>query len=124
MEMISTKRAPAAIGPYSQAVKSGNMVYTSGQIALIPETGEFLNGDIQTQTRQVLSNLKAVLEAAGSSTGRVVKTTCYLKNMSDFAAFNELYAEHFAHKPARSCIEAASLPKGALVEIEAVAESV
>jgi 2-iminobutanoate/2-iminopropanoate deaminase len=124
MEYIATDRAPAAIGPYSQAVKSGNMVYTSGQIALVPETGEFLDGDIRVQTRQVLSNLKSVLEAAGSGMERVVKTTCYLKNISDFAMFNEIYAEFFAsHKPARSTIEAAALPKGALVEVEAVAQA-
>jgi 2-iminobutanoate/2-iminopropanoate deaminase len=122
MQTISTKLAPAAIGPYSQAVISGEMIYTSGQIALVPETGEMLDGDVQAQTRQALNNLKAVLEAAGSDIGCVVKTTCFLKNIEDFVIFNNIYAEYFSHKPARSCIEAAALPKGALVEIEAIAE--
>jgi 2-iminobutanoate/2-iminopropanoate deaminase len=122
MQTISTKLAPAAIGPYSQAVISGDMIYTSGQIALVPDTGEMLDGDVQAQTRQALDNLKAVLEAAGSDIGCVVKTTCFLKNIEDFVIFNNIYAEYFSHKPARSCIEAAALPKGALVEIEAIAE--
>ena len=123
MQKISTELAPSAIGPYSQAIKSGNMIYTSGQIALIPETGEMLYGTIADQTRQVLSNLEAVLKAAGSSLEKVVKTTCYLTQMNNFATFNEVYAEYFAHKPARSCVEASALPKGALVEIEAIAEA-
>ncbi|MCL2053237.1 MAG: RidA family protein [Oscillospiraceae bacterium] len=123
MQKVSTKSAPAAIGPYSQAVKSGNMVYTSGQIALKPETGEFLDGDVKAQAVQLLENLKAVLEAAGSGLEKVVKTTCYLKSIDDFSAFNEVYAEYFKHQPARSCIEAANLPRGALVEVDAIAEN-
>ena len=122
MRKISTERAPGAIGPYSQAIVSGSMVYTSGQIALVSETGMLVDGNVQAQTRQALDNLKAVLEAAGSGLEKVVKTTCYLVQMEHFAEFNEVYAEYFAHRPARSCIEAAALPKGALVEVEAIAE--
>ena len=124
MKKISTTNAPAAIGPYSQGIISGNLIYTSGQIALIPETGEMLDANVQAQTKQLLENLKAVLEAAGSSLDHVIKTTCFLQNMSDFAAFNEVYAEYFPHKPARSCVAAAALPKNALVEVEAIAEVV
>ena len=122
MEKIETAKAPAAIGPYSQAMASGSLIYTSGQIPLDPETGEFVQGGIEAQTEQVIKNLAAVLAAAGSDLGKVVKTTCFLQNMSDFAAFNGVYEKHFTGKPARSCVAAAALPKGALVEIEVVAE--
>ena len=122
MEKIETAKAPAAIGPYSQAMAVGNLIYTSGQIPLVPETGEFVQGGIQEQTQQVIKNLAAVLEAAGSDLTKVVKTTCFLQNMSDFAAFNGVYEKHFTGKPARSCVAVAALPKGALVEIEVIAE--
>ena len=122
MVKIETAKAPAAIGPYSQAMVSGNLIYTSGQIPLVPETGEFVPGGIEAQTEQAIKNLAAVLEAAGSDLTKVVKTTCFLQNMSDFAAFNGVYEKHFTGKPARSCVAVAALPKGALVEIEAVAE--
>ena len=122
MKQIHTNRAPAALGPYSQAVVSGGLCFTSGQIALSPETGEIVGADIETQTRQVLENLCAVLAAAGTSAERVVKTTCYLADMADFAAFNAVYAEYFPGKPARSCVAVKDLPRSALVEVEAVAE--
>lgn len=121
MKIIYTEKAPAAIGPYSQAVAVNGLVYTSGQIALDPKIGTLAGDTIEAQTEQVLQNLKAVLEAAGSGLENVVKTTCFLQRMSDFAAFNAVYEKHFTGKPARSCVEAAALPKGALVEIEAVA---
>jgi len=121
MQMIQTPNAPQAIGPYSQAVKVNGMVFTSGQIALTP-AGEMLGNDVVAQTRQVLANLSAVLEAAGSSLGRVVKTTIFLDNMDDFATVNAIYAEAFGdHKPARSTVAVKTLPKNALVEIDAVA---
>ena len=122
MKQIHTNRAPAALGPYSQAVVSGGLCFTSGQIALSPETGEIVGEDITTQTRQVLENLCAVLAAAGTSTEKVLKTTCYLADIADFAAFNAVYAEYFPGKPARSCVAVKDLPRGALVEVEAVAE--
>ncbi len=122
MEKIFTQQAPAAIGPYSQAVRTGNLVYTSGQIPIDPATGAIGASDITGQTEQVMKNLQAVLEAAGSSPDRAVKTLCFLKNMDDFAAFNEVYARYFTGKPARSCVAVAALPKGALVEVEVVAE--
>ena len=122
MKQIHTDRAPAALGPYSQAVVSGGLCFTSGQIALSPETGEIVGEDITTQTRQVLENLCAVLAAAGASPETVVKTTCYLADIADFAAFNAVYAEYFPGKPARSCVAVKDLPRGALVEVEAVAE--
>ena len=122
MEKIFTQQAPAAIGPYSQAVRMGNLVYTSGQIPIDPATGAIESADITGQTEQVMKNLRAVLEAAGSSPDRAVKTLCFLKNMDDFAAFNEVYARYFTGKPARSCVAVAALPKGALVEVEVVAE--
>ena len=122
MKQVHTNRAPAALGPYSQAVVSGGLCFTSGQIALSPETGEIVGEDITTQTRQVLENLCAVLAAAGTSAERVVKTTCYLADIADFAAFNAVYAEYFPGKPARSCVAVKDLPRGALVEVEAVAE--
>lgn len=122
MKAIHTENAPAAIGPYSQAVESGNLVFTSGQIPLDPKTGSIVSGRIKEQTKQACENLKAVLEAAGSSLEKAVKTTCFLKSISDFADFNEVYAGYFTGKPARSCFEVGALPKGALVEIEVVAE--
>lgn len=123
MKFVQTDKAPQAIGPYSQAVKVGGMVYTSGQIALTPE-GEMLENDVVVQTRQVLKNLTAVLEAAGSSLDQVVKTTIFLDSMDDFAVVNEIYAEAFGdHKPVRSTVAVKTLPKNALVEIDAVAVS-
>jgi len=122
MEIIVSKEAPSAIGPYSHAIALKGLVYTSGQIPLIPETGEIVSGGIKEQAEQSIQNLKAVLTAAGSGLAHVVKTTCFLADMLDFAAFNEVYAKHFIGKPARSCVAAHALPKGALVEIEAVAE--
>jgi 2-iminobutanoate/2-iminopropanoate deaminase len=122
MKVVQTSAAPAAIGPYSQAFISGNMVFTSGQIPLSVGTGEIVGTAIAEQTEQVIKNLRAVLEAAGSSLSKVVKTTCFLADMGDFAAFNEVYARHFSGKPARSTVAVKQLPKGALVEIEAVAE--
>jgi 2-iminobutanoate/2-iminopropanoate deaminase len=120
VEKIHTSNAPEAIGPYSQAIKIGNMVFTSGQIALTP-SGEFLNSDIKTQTKQVCENLKAVLEAAGSKIENVVKTTIFLSDINDFTAVNEIYGEYFSHKPARSTVAVKELPKGAKVEIECIA---
>lgn len=121
MQYVQTDKAPAAIGPYSQAVKVNGMVYTSGQIALTP-AGEMLAGDVTVQTKQVLGNLKAVLEAAGSGLDKVVKTTIFLDNMDDFATVNAIYAEAFgSHKPARSTVAVKTLPKNALVEIDAIA---
>ncbi|MEA3372568.1 MAG: RidA family protein [Campylobacterota bacterium] len=121
MNYIQTDNAPAAIGPYSQAVTVNGIVYTSGQIALTPE-GEMLENDVVIQTKQVLKNLSAVLEAAGSSLGSVIKTTIFLDSMDDFVTVNEIYAEAFgAHKPARSTVAVKTLPKNALVEIDAIA---
>ncbi len=121
-QTVSTTKAPKAIGPYAQAVRAGGFVFTSGQIALDPETGEVAGGEIQAQTRRVLGNLSAVLEAAGSGLPRVVKTTVFLKDMADFPQMNAVYAEFFAENPpARSTVEVARLPKDVLVEIEAVA---
>ena len=122
MEIIVSKEAPAAIGPYSQAIAVNGMLYTSGQIPLLPETGELVVGGIKEQAEQVIQNLKALLAAAGSNLTHVVKTTCFLTDMADFAAFNEVYAKHFTGRPARSCVAVRALPKGAAVEIEAVAE--
>lgn len=122
MEKIFTENAPAAIGPYSQAMKVGNLVYTSGQIPIDPATGNIESQDITGQTEQVMKNLDAVLTAAGSSFDKAVKTLCFLKDMGDFSAFNEVYAKYFTGKPARSCVAVAALPKGALVEVEVVAE--
>lgn len=121
IKKIETQQAPKAIGPYSQAVTVNGMVYTSGQLPIDPETGAIEAGDIEGQTFRVLENLKAVLEAAGASVGSTVKTTCFLKNMSDFAKFNSVYETVFSEKPARSCVEVNRLPKDALVEIEAIA---
>ena len=121
MQKIATEKAPAAIGPYSQAVVSGNLVYTSGQIALDPKTGSLVGENIAAQTEQVMKNLDALLTAAGSSLEKAVKTTCFLSDMADFAAFNEVYGKYLTEKPARSCIAAKALPKGALVEVEVIA---
>ena len=121
MEKVSTNKAPAAIGPYSQAVKQGNLVFTSGQIAIDPAVGDITAKDITGQTEQVMKNLCEVLRAAGSAPELVMKTTCFLANIGDFAAFNEIYGKYFTEKPARSCVAAAALPKGALVEVEAIA---
>ena len=122
MEKIYTKNAPDAIGPYSQAVKCGNMLFTSGQIAINPETSQVEATDIEGQTEQVCKNLCALLEAAGSSVEKVVKTTCFLADMADFAAFNGVYAKYFVSKPARSCVAVKTLPKNVLVEVEVIAE--
>lgn len=119
---VYTKDAPEAIGPYSQAIVTGNLVYTSGQIPINPKSGNIEAIDIAGQTTQVCENLKAVLEIAGSNLEKVIKTTCFLQNMEDFAAFNEVYAKYFTGKPARSCVAVKSLPKGALVEVEVIAE--
>ena len=121
-ETIYTKNAPDAIGPYSQAKVVGNLVFTSGQIAIDPATGNVDAATIQEQTHQVCKNLKNLLEAAGSDITKAVKTVCFLKNMSDFAAFNEIYGEYFTSKPARSCVAAKELPKDVLVEVEVIAE--
>lgn len=121
-QAVRTDRAPAAIGPYSQAVRSGGFIFVSGQIALDPATGQLVQGPVEEQVRQVLTNLKAILEAAGSGLEHVVKTTIFLRSMDDFAAVNRVYAEFFsAPAPARSTVAVAALPRGAAVEIEAIA---
>lgn len=121
-KIISTDKAPSAIGPYSQAVVAGNIVYTSGQIAIVPSTGNVVEGGVEEQTKQVIENLKAVLEEAGTSLNKVIKTTVFIKNMGDFAKINEVYSKYFTSNfPARSCVEVARLPKDVLIEIEAVA---
>ena len=122
-EKISTKSAPAAIGPYSQAVKAGGFVFTSGQIAFDPATGEIVAGGIAEQAERVMKNLEAVLAAAGTGFDRAVKTTCFLADIGDFAAFNEVYGRYITSSPARSCVAVKALPKGALVEVEVVAEA-
>ena len=121
MEVISTLKAPAAIGPYSQGIISDGKVYCSGQIPVVPETGEIPEG-IAAQAEQSCKNVGAVLEAGGSGYDKVVKTTCFIADMNDFAAFNEVYAKYFTSKPARSCCAVKTLPKGVLCEIEAIAE--
>jgi 2-iminobutanoate/2-iminopropanoate deaminase len=122
MEIISTENAPGAIGPYSQAVKTGNMVFCSGQIPIDVSTGEFVSNDVAEQTRQVLKNLKAVLNATGAGLNHVVKTTVFLADMNDFTAMNEVYAEFFNdNKPARATVQAARLPRDARVEIDCIA---
>ena len=121
MKIIHTDKAPAAIGPYSQAIATGELVYTSGQIPLDPATGDVVTGGIEAETEQVIKNLSAVLTAAGSGLDAVIKTTCFLKDMGDFARFNAVYEKYFVGKPARSCVAVAALPKGVSVEIEAVA---
>lgn len=122
IKKISAEKAPAAIGPYSQAAVFGNIVFTSGQIPINPETGIVEAVGITAQTEQVMNNLGAILEAAGSSYEKAVKTTCFLADMSDFVAFNEVYAKYFTEKPARSCVAVKELPKGVLVEVEVIAE--
>ena len=121
LKKIATNKAPGAIGPYSQAVVCGNMLYTSGQIGLDPETGAMVENDIRAQTERVMKNLSAVLEAAGTSFDNVVKTTCFLADISDFAVFNEVYGSYITSAPARSCVAVKDLPKGALVEVEVIA---
>lgn len=121
MTKITTEKAPAAVGPYSQAVVINGMVYTSGQIALDPVTGELVGKTIEEQAEQVMKNLAAVLEAAGAKPENAVKTLCFLTDINDFAAFNEVYARYFKEKPARSCVGVQSLPKGALCEVEVIA---
>ncbi|MBS1416332.1 MAG: RidA family protein [Clostridia bacterium] len=121
MKFVSTANAPGAIGPYSQAVCVNGLIYTSGQIPINPATGNVDAKDVTAQTEQSCRNVKAILEAAGTSLDKVVKTTCFLADMGDFAAFNEVYAEYFTGKPARSCVAVKTLPKNVLVEIEAIA---
>ena len=123
-EIISTENAPGAIGPYSQAVKTGNMIFCSGQIPIDPQTGEFVSNDVAEQTEQVLKNLSAVLTAVGVDLNNVVKTTVFLADMNDFTAMNEVYARYFSeNKPARATVQAARLPRDARVEIECIAVS-
>lgn len=122
LKKVSTDKAPSAIGPYSQAIICGDMLFTSGQIPINPETGAIEATDITAQTEQVMKNLGAVLAEAGTSFENVIKTTCFLANISDFAAFNEVYAKYFVSKPARSCVAVKDLPKGALCEVELIAK--
>ncbi len=121
LKVISTKEAPSAIGPYSQAIVAGNTVYASGQIPIIPATGEIAQGDIAVQAEQAIKNVGAILKAAGTGYENVVKTTCFLADMGDFAAFNAVYEKYFTGKPARSCVAVKTLPKNVLVEVEVVA---
>lgn len=121
-KIVATKKAPAAIGPYAQANIYGNLVFTSGQVPLVPETGAVVEGGIEEQTKQVFTNLKAILEEAGSGLDKMIKTTCFLKDMNDFATVNEIYGSYFEGEfPSRSAIEVARLPKDVLIEIEAIA---
>ena len=122
MKQISTDKAPAAIGPYSQGFVSGNILFSAGQIALDPATGEVVGSDITSQTEQVMKNLGAILEEAGLTFDNVVKTTCFLADMADFAAFNAVYEKYFVSAPARSCVAVKTLPKNLLVEVEVIAE--
>ncbi len=122
MNKIFTDKAPAAVGPYSQAIEVNGLVYTSGQIPLDPATGNLVGETIAEQAEQVMKNLQAVLKAAGTSCDKAVKTLCFLTNMGDFAAFNEVYGKYFTEKPARSCVEVSALPKGALCEVEVIAQ--
>ncbi|MGI6366550.1 MAG: RidA family protein [Bacillota bacterium] len=120
--IISTEKAPAAIGPYSQAVRVGDLVFTSGQIALKPDTGDLVQGDVQAQTRQCMDNVKAILEAAGTSLDNCVKCTLFIKDMNQFGQINEVYGTYFGdNPPARACVEVARLPKDVLIEVEAIA---
>ena len=122
-DVVATKEAPQAIGPYSQAIKSGGFLFSSGQIAIDPSTGQVIHGDVAAQTERVMKNLAAILKAAGLSLNNVVKTTVFLKSMGDFATMNEIYGRHFGeHRPARSTVEVARLPKDVLVEIDVIAE--
>ena len=121
-EIIKTQKAPSAIGPYSQAIKTGDLLFLSGQISINPETNEFIDGDIEIQTEQVLKNIKAILEAGGSSLEDVVKATIYLQDIKDFASVNKIYSKYFENSlPARACIEVSNLPKNAKLEIDAIA---
>ena len=122
LKKIATEKAPAAIGPYSQAVVCGDLLFTSGQIAIDPAVGDIVATDIEGQTEQVMKNLEAVLAEAGTSMANAVKTTCFLAEIADFAAFNGVYGKYFTSKPARSCVAAKALPKGALVEVEVIAK--
>lgn len=122
IEKISTPNAPKAIGPYSQAAKVGNLLFTSGQIALDPASGVLNGNSISEQTEQVMKNLSAVLAEAGTNFDRVIKTTCFLADIADFAVFNEIYGKYITSAPARSCVAVKDLPKGALVEVEVIAE--
>ena len=122
MQIIHTENAPAAIGPYSQAIKTGNLVFTSGQIPINPQTGNVEAVGIEAQTHQICKNVKAILEASGTSMEKVVKTVCFLADMNDFAAFNAVYEQYFVSKPARSCVAVKALPKGVLAEVETIAE--
>ena len=121
MTTISTKNAPAAIGPYSQAIEINGLVFTSGQIAINPENGNIEATTIETQTEQVMKNLSAILEAAGTDMTKAVKTTCFLADMNDFSAFNEVYGKYSTTKPARSCVAVKTLPKNVLCEVEVIA---
>lgn len=122
MKLVETKNAPAAIGPYSQGALSTGFIFTSGQLGINPETNEFAGDNITAQTEQAIRNIAAILKALGSDLSCVVKTTCYLANIADFEQFNKVYEQFFTGRPARSCVQVAALPKGALVEIEAIAE--
>ncbi len=122
LRKITTDKAPAAIGPYSQGILLGNLFFASGQIAIDPATGEIVGQDIVSQTQQVMKNIGGLLEAAGTDYTKVVKTTCFLADMGDFAAFNEIYAKYFTEKPARSCVAVKTLPKNVLCEVEVIAE--
>ncbi|MBR4073212.1 MAG: RidA family protein [Clostridia bacterium] len=122
MKIISTNTAPAAIGPYSQAVVSGNLLFTSGQIAIDPATGNVVEGGIAQQTEQIMKNLGEVLKAAGATYENAIKTTCFLADIADFTVFNEIYGKYFVGKPARSCVAVKDLPKGVLAEVEVIAE--
>lgn len=121
LKKISTEKAPAAIGPYSQGIIYNGMLFASGQIPIIPATGELAQGDIKVQAEQVCNNIAAILEAAGTDFTKVIKTTCFLADMGDFAAFNEVYAKYFTEKPARSCVAVKTLPKNVLCEVEILA---
>lgn len=121
LKYVDTKNAPAAIGPYSQGIVCNNLLFTSGQIPLSPETGDIVGSSIAEQAEQVMKNMKAVLESQGLSFDHVIKTTCFLADMADFATFNGIYAEYFTSKPARSCVAVKTLPKGVLCEVEAIA---
>ncbi|MBD5106319.1 MAG: RidA family protein [Lachnospiraceae bacterium] len=120
LKKISTKKAPAAIGPYSQGIIVDHFLFASGQVPIIPETGEIAEGDITVQATQVMKNIQAILEEAGTTFEKVVKTTCFLADMNDFAAFNEVYGSYFTEKPARSCVAVKTLPKNVLCEVEVI----
>ena len=122
MEIISTEKAPAAIGPYSQGMRISGLLFTSGQIPIDPATGEVVEAEITAQAKQSIENVGQVLAAGGSSFEKVIKTTCFLADMKDFAAFNEVYAKYFTTNPARSCVAVTTLPKGVLCEVEVIAE--